>query len=561
MKFKVALNFMIWVGIVSLCAHAETILEISAPWDCPRTVDLDFPVEGGIKLFWDSKTNSLDTSELIAVLEKAEKEAPQYDFTSCAQETLEKGLSLLFEKLSKEREFVARYSQIYWSSLLKVSVFGARAYERGAVLPYFPGAAAVPLLSSEQMEEMLIQLGVLCGEQSLTLDYLDDRFLSYLSGLTPAQMGSLAICKQSVSRAYMQLLEDLNAQPCSSGTPICRDLKLSIQRSYARLAKLGLAPETAQALFSNECLPTLQALSQGARKLIEATSNAADCVELREGDGRHVGQHPDTGFPSGYFLKRGSDRFLSKEFRTAEGKVLGSGARVKSYEAKVNFQFMDAQAGNGNEVSRASKQMESRFTECFAQAAPMLRGPEGEFLEVKLVKGDAGGEIPPKSSIMILAYLPRVDSLHWSAGMDCSSVVHETLHHLGLVDEYREQFSGYVIDGKGEPRHSNSDGKKLDYDCRVTGPVDSVMNHEDEAYASAGLSKILGLFARTPKRPSLFYPSEFLAITQPGCPKGKPGFAACAREAYKNSRSAYGEGCASGLPAACREGTWLGRWK
>jgi hypothetical protein len=113
---------------------------------------------------------------------------------------------------------------------------------------------------------------------------------------------------------------------------------------------------------------------------------------------------------------------------------------------------------------------------------------------------------------------------------------------LGLCDEYRETALGKLIDPvTGQTRHSD-DVRPLqrqkaqvqtDYNCRVSGPEDSVMSHQDAAFA---------------KHHNLLRPAHFRAITAPGCLAKNQNYYRCGQTAYETD---YKTGCAK-QPPECR---------
>jgi hypothetical protein len=259
--------------------------------------------------------------------------------------------------------------------------------------------------------------------------------------------------------------------------------------------------------------------------------------------------------------------------------------------------------------------------ECYKKAPP-LRGPNGEILRIKLAVDNPGVPAPDQREIKIVADKPgeRADAGKWREKMDCPAVLHETLHILGLIDEYEETAKGVVVTAEGEVKDVETGATKTTFDCRVLGPVDSVMWGQTAAYdackpgtlldlcrctattpaachkemqaqaagaacpperrsvdrqvnpASAGWKGftvsfgptnqfyVMHAFPQPPKRTSLLYPAEFRAIVQPQCVAGNKTYAACAKEAYVTSRGNYGQGkCSTALPAACTRGgpEWL----
>ncbi|MGZ3697928.1 MAG: hypothetical protein ACXVCH_07530 [Bdellovibrionota bacterium] len=88
---------------------------------------------------------------------------------------------------------------------------------------------------------------------------------------------------------------------------------------------------------------------------------------------------------------------------------------------------------------------------------------------------------PPTDDVEVLNNIDRPNSRQWRKEMDCLTIAHETLHHLGLVDEYLENGRSITDPfARSKPR----DGNAHLYDCRLVPAVDSLMKGQFETQAS-----------------------------------------------------------------------------
>lgn len=128
-----------------------------------------------------------------------------------------------------------------------------------------------------------------------------------------------------------------------------------------------------------------------------------------------------------------------------------------------------------------SHQMEQKVSACLAYVRPYLKGPHGEQVILRLATAK---EKKPREFLFFISENKRLhpkfvevvkgtireDSAKYSQSTVCSTILHEVLHLLGLVDEY------------------NNNDKVLDPTCpkcRVKGPRDSIMNQSAEALEKA----------------------------------------------------------------------------
>lgn len=119
-----------------------------------------------------------------------------------------------------------------------------------------------------------------------------------------------------------------------------------------------------------------------------------------------------------------------------------------NYDAVVNVDFQQV---NGN-VSSAD--MLNKVNQCLVGFTPHLRSPSGETLNIRVMNPSQVnstypiGQRPPAIKVKIhqgLITNPdgstshfRADAENYPDNIPCTVILHETLHHLGLCDEYHE---------------------------------------------------------------------------------------------------------------------------
>ncbi len=289
----------------------------------------------------------------------------------------------------------------------------------------------------------------------------------------------------------------------------------------------------------------------------------------------------------------------------------------KDFAVVLNLNFTMADGSSNPELIA---KMRAQANACYQKADPALLGPNGEHLRLRLSEaGDAPA--PPAVPLSVVTQTGRDDSQHWSAKTSCSIILHESLHLMGLVDEYKEALMGAVLD----PKTGKLDSDALLWDCRSIGTdTNSIMNQPNPAWTNH-LFKNAGYWestcscdetkedfedcrksfaAGTPKSEScptkdvrfvrqddfgllkegivpiddthlkvlhatknenykpgssLLKAAHFTAITQPGCAVNLP-FYECAVNAYGTSKEHGGTGCPlPNPPSYCRDGSdkWL----
>ncbi|MBI5623486.1 MAG: hypothetical protein HZB91_03415 [Elusimicrobia bacterium] len=139
------------------------------------------------------------------------------------------------------------------------------------------------------------------------------------------------------------------------------------------------------------------------------------------------------------------------------------------------------------------EKMASLAARCYAEAAPAMLGPEGERIELELVQAGRGA-----AEIEVFGGYAWVPFTQWSVDYNCPTLVHETMHLLGLPDVYPLTERPYEVDDDGRwvrwIKEDEADAlppgrrKRLPRYCRPPGPEDSLLHDQYEAYRAAGLS-------------------------------------------------------------------------
>lgn len=96
----------------------------------------------------------------------------------------------------------------------------------------------------------------------------------------------------------------------------------------------------------------------------------------------------------------------------------------------------------------SSAEMFGRINQCINAVNPAMRGPNNEQLEIKILTPDEASKLPrakrpPTVQIEIQPTGARSHSKAYAADINCSTIVHEVLHLLGLCDEYKGDDDGY----------------------------------------------------------------------------------------------------------------------
>lgn len=195
-----------------------------------------------------------------------------------------------------------------------------------------------------------------------------------------------------------------------------------------------------------------------------------------------------------------------------------SAADDKEYRVELNLAFTTGPLGIKDNKLTLSKTQEVQ--KCLDEINPFIKGPKGEKLSFHL------GTSAPSVSIEIGPPKYRSHSRKWAGDADCSTIFHELLHLVGLVDEYIDTTD-----------NNNS------YNCRIEGSPYSIMNIHGNTYADAKEGLL----------PSVLLPHHFYSILAADCIEGESAYARCARRAYSNAQQS--DKCLAGkkIVAECQK--------
>ncbi|MBI3555679.1 MAG: hypothetical protein HY074_05410 [Deltaproteobacteria bacterium] len=328
---------------------------------------------------------------------------------------------------------------------------------------------------------------------------------------------------------------------------------------------------------ASPCLVALVALLASGCAKDEHT--VVPCAQLDVGQSKTISGNTGTRLRSTYTLTRLSDT---------------------AWRATIDPIFSDS---TGGENAAIHARYRAKLEACLVRVRPLLRGPGGATLDIKLAAAGQT-EVPQPPSIAVRTdehSSVRGNSEFWNMSVgDCATMLHETLHWLGLPDEYRET--------------------EWNEECRSIGPANSIMRSPSNAFVAAladvsmtrqsclcsdqacidQVVQIRGTrnagcpahsvhylekywhsehpewkstdnFA-TPQgtlvtlslradidggstRSSLLFDGEFRAITQPGCTQANSLFYSCSHYAYSQTRAIFqmNLSCEQLLPVECRD--------
>jgi len=151
-----------------------------------------------------------------------------------------------------------------------------------------------------------------------------------------------------------------------------------------------------------------------------------------------------------------------------EHKYILEKVKPDEYRVQLNLHFKENQIFP-DKPTKVGRRMQTRINKCLKEMNPKLLGPHGEKIKIELVPW-AEKNLPKYKEIKSLIWVTedqelRANSHLYNSQSDCSTILHELLHLLGLADEYRE--TEYI--------------NSFEKDCRSYGPEDSVMHDHSSA--------------------------------------------------------------------------------
>ena len=229
--------------------------------------------------------------------------------------------------------------------------------------------------------------------------------------------------------------------------------------------------------------------------------------------------------------------------------------RVQSWKAYLNFEFQAESDLERDELPssyRTTKNLrgdlnrfyQDRFSRCLVEFDGKLKDRYGREVLLRLWNSSSVVPKPPKVEITIQQAEFRSNSDNYSADIGCSTIVHEALHKMGLVDEYEERWNKLnpnLFKRMFLERYVPVTDRPAN-DCRSLAPRPTMMsNHRALRHLNF---------------PGLM-PAHVNVIIYPGCMKKNEVYYSCSENAYRTSLDHGGIlGCRRTLPV-CATSEWL----
>ena len=211
-------------------------------------------------------------------------------------------------------------------------------------------------------------------------------------------------------------------------------------------------------LESLECLPPRSERFGDLEDILHSLERKDDCSPLAK-----IGDYK-------VFKKESGD---TRDWYTS-GNYLLKKTGDNSFEAVLNLDFKSM---NG---STTPAQMMGKVRGCLSSVNPYLKGPGGGQLAIKVLSpAEAASELPMSErplpgTITISSDDAEVNSGNFTPKIDCPTITHELLHHLGLCDEYKEGRTN-ILPGMTRSR-------AVEWSCRVVPTAPSIMKDHIQAF-------------------------------------------------------------------------------
>ncbi len=235
-----------------------------------------------------------------------------------------------------------------------------------------------------------------------------------------------------------------------------------------------------------ECLDVIQ------KRLAAESKQIAECLPLQPGESRLITRYFNPEDPRQEVAlnwgKASQTKFVVHHRVTRLPDPHPDTKKpVFDYEIPIRFYHGSPDASVSPLVDREFRERTNR---CFDIASRWLRGPNGEHARLRLAPETSSSEYRNVELGRVANQFGRGDAYHWNPNWECSTLVHESLHLLGLADEYQEVSIGVILDERGkilqevqQKPASLPPGLSFSprWDCRPEGSKGSVMRDHDEA--------------------------------------------------------------------------------
>ncbi len=476
----------------------------TVPWDCRQTSLSTIPAAADFTLRFNTVSGQTECAEFTKALSDA-RAYPATDYFSCLQRFSERMESYTWSwcaSQKKQPELCTtrrKLGEKFNSRIDEVVDYGAFALKNDAFTPFEPGAPIRPPLGEAAARSRNLSITSWCYFSGS--EFLDEVFLrDELPGLLKKSTCDPAALAHDFVKTL--LAADVPQAVCERVPERCAQRRTAIRHAFELLTRAGLKDnigDVAQLMPAKPECKIDDGLDKRLAELYLRSDKLAGCVKQKENDvnGQLIGHDSHstgTGLSANFKLNRRGDETLAADYDAGDGKVVAAGTKVPVFEASVKLSFHP----DDSDVSSSALQEKyaARARECYASepVSSRLRGPGGEHLKINLLAPDAdpkksNPKEPSANSIAVPATDLRANSGRWNPNISCSVILHETLHILGLVDEYEETSDGAIVTAEGKVSFVE-DLSKADktsktfkkWDCRITGPRDSMMSSQDKAF-------------------------------------------------------------------------------
>jgi hypothetical protein len=536
-------------GIAQASQSFEVRVGPAPPLGAPREISDGVMNTGGTPARYSAPGNRLQTRAVEDYIDSVVAENPTVDFSGCISDSAQEFQSN-FDVVNYDA-FGSKdcKNQVLPHALAFQSELGNRAdieASLGGVMPLRVGYDLSSVTGSmDPHDRALFDLNRPKHRRLLDADFSETclaegpfvvsrQFLrDYLPGaLSTIQAQGREGCVQDLIQSVLeQVSESLpSAEKCTGASDqmiaLCNESRSWVQELVTAFTPY-LPPETRRSLSQlNACWEGQSPeFALGLDFLARSIDLAESCVQPQVGEEPRRVNTRASGINAYFLLSRPS---------------------ANEHLAQIPLRFIP---------SDRDQEFRERANFCLDGFHENLLGPGGHSLRIELIEEDlASGRPPLPTTIQIQSDDYRANSLNWDGDINCSTILHEILHLLGLVDEYKERWIGYHLNAEGGLIQSSqiSDRPYSKFSCRSLGPPSSVMANQEAAVLKTNV------FRKNGDMVSLLRPAHFRLITQPGCESANRLYYACSQGAYQTRYEGLGQGCERQRPSACQDPeAWL----
>lgn len=214
---------------------------------------------------------------------------------------------------------------------------------------------------------------------------------------------------------------------------------------------------------SLQCLPPNVSEFKDLEEILKSMGVDSDCYQVKEiGDVK--------------LFKKGSGQ---KSYTSGNYLLKKSGEN--SYEATVNLDFIQS----GGSITPG--EMMSKVRSCLSTVNKYLLGPGGAKLTIRALSPSETASLPSSErplpgKIKISSDDSEMNSETFTGSIQCPTIAHELMHHLGLCDEYLEERTNII------PPMKRS--RAEEWSCRNVVEGTSLMKNDIQAYNDVVPQKI-----------------------------------------------------------------------